>query len=203
MALDTYSDLSTAITDWLDDSSLSTSVDTFIRLAEARFNRVIRHVDMEAFTTLSATGESVALPTDALGIRTMWIDGSPDDQLEELSLPALKQLYGGAAGTPLAYAVAGGNIFLGPVPSSATLQTAYYSKIANLSSSDTPNWLFTSHPDIYLLASLVAAELRGWNDSRLPLLKSALDEALGELERAGQNKRYGGAPLQARAAVSA
>lgn len=199
----TYSDLSTKIVDWLDDSNLSSKVDDFILLGEARFNRVLRHTDMESFTTLSATGETVVLPSDAVGVKIMWIDGSPDDQLEELSLSALKLLYGGQSGTPKAYAIAGGNIYFGPVPSSETIQLVYYAAISHLTSTSTTNWLLASHPDIYLISCLVAAELRGWNDSRLPLLKSALDEMLGELTTAGQMKRFGGAPIQARAAVVA
>ena len=204
MALDTYSDLSSAITDWLNDANLSTKVDTFIRLAEARFNRVVRHPDMESFTTLSLTAETASLPAGAVGIKIMWIDGSPDNQLVPMSLSDLKMLYGGRSGTPQAYAIAGGNIYFGPVSSSDTVQVIYYTGIPNLNgTTNTTNWLLTSHPDIYLFACLVMAEARGWNDERLPLLKSALDEALAELSAAGQKKRYGGAPLQARSAVVA
>lgn len=199
----TYTDLSAKIVDWLDDSNLTASVDDFILLAEARFNRMIRHTDMESFTTLAVTGETVTLPTDAIGIKIMWIDGSPDDQLEELSLAALKQLYGGQSGTPQAYAIAGGNIYFGPAPSTATVQCVYYAKLANLNGTNASNWLIASHPDIYLYACLTMAEARGWNDGRLSLLKGALDEALSELTKAGQAKRYGGAPLQARSAVVA
>jgi hypothetical protein len=121
-----------------------------------------------------------------------------------MSLSDLKQLYGGQSGTPAAFAIAGGNIYFGPVPTSATaIATVYYAKLSNLSLSNTTNWLLASHPDIYLYGCLVMAEARGWNDARLPLLKAALDEALSELTDAGQSKRYGGAPLQARSAVSA
>ena len=203
MALNTYSDLSSEITDWLNDANLATKVDTFIRMAEARFNRVLRHPDMESFTTLSPTGETIAYPTGAIGIKMMWIDGSPDNQLKELSLSDLKMLYGGQAGTPRAYAIAGGNIYFGPVPSTETIQVIYYTGVPNLNASNTTNWLLASHPDIYLFACLVMAEARGWNDERLPVLKSGLDEALAELAMSGQKKRYGGAPLQARSAATA
>jgi hypothetical protein len=204
MTLSTYSDLSATVTDWLDDANLASKVDTFIQLAEARFNRVIRHTDMESFTVLSASAETLTLPTDATAIKIIWIDGSPDQQLVPMSLSDLKKLYGGISGTPQAFAVAGGNLYLGPVPSSSTdLATVYYAKISNLSLVTTTNWLLASHPDIYLYACLVMAEARGWNDGRLPLLKSALDEAIAELTTAGQAKRYGGAPLQARAAITA
>jgi hypothetical protein len=200
----TYTDLSSKVTDWLNDANLSSKVDDFILLAEARFNRVIRHTDMENFTVISPSSETAPLPAGAVGIKMLWIDGAPDDQLEELSLPALKQIYGGQSGTPRAYAVAGGNVFFGPAPSDTiTVQCVYYQALPNVSATTTTNWLLTSHPDIYLYACCLMAEARGWNDGRIPLFKAALDEALAELTTAGQQKRYGGAPLQARSAVVA
>lgn len=200
----TYTDLSSKITDWLNDANLASKVDDFILLAEARFNRVIRHTDMESFTTLSASSETITMPSDATAIKMIWTNGNPDNQLEPLSLSDLKQLYGGASGAPQAYAIAGGNIYLGPAPDAETdLSVIYFAQVANLSPTNPTNWLLTSHPDIYLYACLTMAEARGWNDGRLPLLKSALDEAIEELTKAGQTKRYGGAPLQARSAVVA
>lgn len=204
MALDTYSDLSTAITDWLDDTSLSTSVDTFIRLAEARFNRELNTPDMEATTTLDGGATSITLPTDFYEVRGIYLNASATTPLEPLSLDALKSIYPDSfSGTPRAYAIDGVSLVLGPLPNSTcTITLKYKQKIPALTSSNTTNWLLTKHPDLYLFGTLVAAELRGWNDSRLPVLKSALDEALGEIVQAGRRARFGAGPLRMRAPVS-
>lgn len=202
MALSTYSDLVTAIGDWLDDSSLSSQADIFIRLAEARFNRLLRTPDMETAATITATAETATLPTGFQEMRALWIDGAADSPLEQTTLINLKAQYA-ATGIPMAYAIGSGTLWLGPAPASSTSLTAiYYKSLTGLSGSNTTNWLLDAHPDAYLLGCLVAAELRGWNDDRLPLLKSALDEALGEIERNGNSKRHGGSPLVAKAPAS-
>ena len=47
MALTTYTELKAAIADFLNRDDLTTSIDDFIRLAEAQMNREVRHWDME------------------------------------------------------------------------------------------------------------------------------------------------------------
>lgn len=204
MALDTYSDLSSAIVDWLNDANLSTKVDTFIRLAEARFNRVLDVPDMESTTTLDASATSIALPSDYYEVRGLYLNGQYTLPLEALTLNALKALYpDNLSGTPIAYAVDGPNIVLGPLPNaSCTVTLKYKQKIDGLSSTNTSNWLLTKHPDLYLLASLVAAELRGWNDGRLPMLKGATDEMIEEINAAGKKAKIASGPLRMRATVT-
>lgn len=198
MALDTYSDLVNEIDDWMD-RSMSARVPSFIRMLEARLNRVLRVPDMETSTTISASAETATLPTGFRSMKALWIDGNADDQLESMSLANLKMMYGGQAGTPKAYAIAGGLLYVGPVPSSAeTLQSIYFTEIPALTESNTSNWLLADHPDIYVYGCLVMAEARGWNDPRLPILKGALDEALQELTQAAGAYRFGSAPLVAR-----
>src|SRR3546814_2972155 len=85
MALDTYSDLVTAVGDFLNNTTLTASVPTFIRLAEARFNRILRTPQMETRVTATATSEFTTLPTDFRGMRVAFIDGTPDRQLEAAS----------------------------------------------------------------------------------------------------------------------
>ena len=55
MSITTYAELKTAIADFLNRDDLSSVVDTFIDLAEARIQREIRHYKMEETDTLSAS----------------------------------------------------------------------------------------------------------------------------------------------------
>jgi hypothetical protein len=204
MTLATYSDLSAAILDYMNDANLSSKVDTFITLAEARFNRVLDTPDMESATTLDGSTATIALPADYYEVRGLYLNGQYTLPLEALSLDALKNIYpDNVPGVPLAYAVDGPNIVLGPLASSAcTLGLRYKQKIQGLSVSNASNWLLTKHPDLYLMGSLVAAELRGWNDSRLPMLKAASDEMIAEINAAGQKAKIASGPLRARATVT-
>lgn len=196
MALDgTYTGLLASIAEWLDDATLAASIPDFVRMAEARFNRVLRTPDMEARATATATAERTALPTDFTGMRTVFIDGSPDRPLEQRSLAALRGATRGTAGIPTAYAIADEAIVLAPSPVAATvLDMVYYRRLPALATNSS-NWLLTNHPDLYLFMSLLHAELRGWNDARLPMLKSAVDGMLGELMVDATRRQWGGAPL--------
>ena len=198
MSFTTSADLVSEIEDWLDDSGLSDKTSTFVQMAEARFNRVLRTPDQETSATLVVSGETAPLPADFREMRAVWVEDSPDQPLDATSLINLKQLYPITAPQPRSYAIQGSTLWVGPVPAaSVTLRLIYHAKVPALETNST-NWLLTAHPDAYLLASLVAAELRGWNDERLPLLKAALDEILSEIMGEGQMKRHSGSPLVAR-----
>jgi hypothetical protein len=204
MTLSTYSDLSAAIVDFMQDSNQSTKVDTYIALAEARFNRVLDTPDQQSSTTLDGSTTSIALPSDYYEVRGLYLNGQYTLPLEALTMNALKALYpDNLSGVPVAYAVDGPNIILGPLPNATcTLKLNYKQKIQGLSATNTTNWLLTKHPDLYLLGCLVAAELRGWNDGRLPMLKAAVDEMIEEINEAGKKAKIASGPLRMRAVIT-
>ena len=74
----------------------------------------------------------------------------------------------------------------------------YWRKIPNLSDTVTTNWLLTKYPDLYLYASLSAAE--GWlkDDPRIPLWSNAAQVALEEVQAHDIHDRYSGGPLKMR-----
>jgi hypothetical protein len=201
MALANFSDLKSSIAGWLNRTDFTSVIPDFITLAEARFNRVLRTPDMETAGTVSATSESTALPTGFLEMRSVWREDSPDAPLDYFPPSHLRTMRASATnGPPTAYTIVGGNIIVAPAPAATeTLGLYYYTKVTALSDSATTNWLLTAHPDLYLFASLAAAEDYGWNDARLPLLKAGVDEIIDQINDAGRKRRDGGAPLQMRA----
>lgn len=204
MALSTYSELSTAIVDFMQDANQASHVDVYIALAEARFNRVLDVPDMESSTTLDGSTTSIALPTDFYEVRGLYLNGLYTLPLEALTLNALKNLYpDNRSGIPLAYAIDGQNIVLGPLPgASCTLGLRYKQKIPALTAVNTTNWLLTKHPDLYLTASLLAAELRGWNDPRLPMLSTIADAIIEEINASGKKAKIASGPLRMRATIT-
>jgi hypothetical protein len=191
----TYSGLLATVGDWLNRSDLDTKIPDFITLLEARLNRILRVPEMEDVTTLVAA-TTVALPTDFLEARELYLDTDPRQHLQAVSPSTLRSTYAWTTtGRPSAYAIEDGAIVLGPSPDSAyNMPLTYYKKIPALSSSAETNWLIVSHPDIYLWGTLVMAEAFIWNDPRVPMWKAAWDEALGELMKHGNRKRYGSMP---------
>lgn len=192
--LQTYDDLVQAVQDWLKNPSLADYVPTFISLAEAHFRRTILHVDREYTATYPAS-DSITLPTDMLQVRSVYLGTDPKVALGQMSPDALRTFWSSNyAGSPRNYALIAGSLILGPRPDSDyDIVITYLRTLTPLSETNSSNWLLEKNPDIYLFGALVHAELYGWNDERLPLLKSALDEMIADLNAQGVRQRNGGA----------
>lgn len=205
MALDgTYNGLKASVSDWLNRADLTTQVPDFIAMAEARFNRVIRHNSMLQRDTTIATTDYVALPSDWLEHVSIVVTGDstlsrPLEYVnnEEFNRLRLQNL----TGQFRYYTVQDSNIALLPAAAStnATLELFYYGKIPVLSASTPTNWLLTRAPDLYLYASLLAAEAYLQNDERLPIWTSAVQTILGELSAESERAKYPQGKLTVRA----
>ena len=193
MALDgTYSGLKASVADWLNRADLTAQIPDFIALAEARFNRDIRHNAMIKRETTVATSDYVALPNDWLEHISLTVVGSTTRApLEYVSNEEFNRLrHKNLTGEFRYYTIQDSNIVLLPATDSTltTLEIFYYAKIPALSDTNTSNWLLTRAPDLYLYGSLVGAEMYLQNDERLPLWASAMqtltDGLAAESERA-------------------
>ena len=81
MAITTYSELQTAVSNWLHRSDLTSYIPDFITLAETRIYREVRARDMEtAFSDTIASG-AVALPTSYIDLKHAYISRSPTNWL--------------------------------------------------------------------------------------------------------------------------
>ena len=186
-----YTSLVEAITDQLDDAGLSTSAPLFIQLAEAMFNRRLHTLDCEGTATAAAAAQ-VALPADFKGLRTVYLDDY--GPLAQLGPDDFQKRYAEdtSTGVPEHYSLFSGTLNLGPIPDAAyTINLTYLRTLSGLSDSTTTNWLLEQHPDLYLYTSLLHAEFRGWNDDRLPMLNSAVEGLLAEINAHDARKRYG------------
>lgn len=202
----TWAELQTAVQDFLNNTVQidATRAKQCIAFAERRFNRILRTPEMEDAVSASTTGGTITLPTDFLAMRAAYLSTDPKTLLEQVSFAQLRAMYSAAAtGQPQNYALQSGNeMVFGPSPDSTyTVVINYYKSIPALSGSQATNWLLTSHPDIYLYASLLHAEFFGWNDERLPLIKGAVDEMMGELKAQGIRKAASAAPQRIRSSV--
>lgn len=161
MALATYSDLKTAITDWLARSDLASKADDFIDLAEAYFNLKLQDLNMQKADTLTTTANiaTVDLPSDYLSIIMLSFTDDPSP-LDKTSLKFINEKFRMAqVDRPAVYCdYPDRKIQLAPTPDSAyTLNILYYYGVSPLSDSNTTNWLLTSFPNLYLAACLYEA----------------------------------------------
>jgi len=97
------------------------------------------------------------------------------------------------SGEPKYYALTGGEIELFPTPGdSYTLEMTYIRTIPALSDSNTSNWVLSEAPDVYLYGSLIHTAPYLKDDPRTQIWAGLYTSAVEELNRAGQNARYGG-----------
>lgn len=198
MAIGTYAELQTAAANWLNRSDLTSRIPEFIALAEAKFNRVIRAPDMVTKdTSFTIDSQYKTLPTGFLEAIRFSISGTPDRRLEYLTPEKMDETRERftASQKPGYYSVAGGNFEFLPNPDqSYTGLLLYYQAITGLATTS-PNWLLTSHPDIYLFGTLLEAAAYLDDDRRVPLWSSRLQTALDQLRVLNQRKRIGGTPV--------
>jgi len=200
----TYAELQSSLLAWLDDSAANINPAECIGLAERRLTRLLNVPEMEATTMLDASVPSIDLPPDFREARECALVVSPRAWLEA-TVPATLQLLfpSNRVGQPQVYAISGSTLLIAPSPDAAyTIRLVYKQAIPALSDANPTNWLLAKHPDLYLAASLAMAEFRGWNDPRLPLLKSWYDELVAEVNAGGQRARSAGGPIRMRATVT-
>src|SRR5262245_23416133 len=105
MALDSYDNLKTAIINFLDRDDLSTYVDDFIDLAEARHKREILIREMLARSRASLGGRYLSLPTRFVKMKTIRLLTTPVTVLEEINLHEMNRERDENTGKPTFYTV--------------------------------------------------------------------------------------------------
>ena len=200
MAISNYSELNTAVANWLDRDDLTDRIPEFIALAEARFNRLLRIRAMETKQTAStvASQRNLALPTNFIQMRNLQINTSPITSLEYVTPEMYDRLYGGSdTGTPKAYTILADEIQLGPIPASVqTIEMLFYKKFDALTSSATTNWMITNAPDVYLYGCLLEAEPFIMNDPRVQLWATAFQQAIKDIQEQDNKDRHSGSALR-------
>lgn len=202
MAINSYANLKTALANWLDRSDLTSRLDEFIELAEARFADDIRIRAMEttATQTLTAGTRIYALPTGYLQGRNFQINTDPITALEYITPEMMDRIWAGSStGRPRTYTIIGDNYHLGPSPDTAdTLEIIYYKEFTPLSGSATTNWIILNRPNLYLYACLLEAAPFLGNPEEASLWARYYSEALERLHEADARDRFSGSALTIR-----
>jgi hypothetical protein len=162
MAITNYTELQTSITSWLsrtNDTNLQALYPDFITFAEAKFNRALRTLKMEAFTTLTPTNGVVALPDDWLETRAIYINTTPKIELEYLTPENFflrDDSFVNGTNPSRYYTIQNDSIYLSDTSSGNQITLLYYQVIPDLATNST-NWLLARHPDLYLAECLAEA----------------------------------------------
>lgn len=201
MAITTYSELKTAVADWLNRDDLTSAIPNFIALAEAQMNRTLRHRKMQTTASLSVSSNLVNLPADWLENVRIQLNTNPITPLvyetpEQIIEDSQKY---SSSGQPMFFSVVGSQLQFLPSPDTTyTASLLYYAKIPALSVSNTTNWLLSEAPDLYLYATLIQSAPYLKEDERLATWAGIYDRILNDMEIADQNARVGNSKLTSR-----
>lgn len=200
MSYTNYTDLQASVAGYLGRSDLTTEIPDFIRFAELRLGRELRTRPMlnSATAPTIANDAKVALPTDFLEIRDLFIQGNPRRPLTYMSPSAFsREARADIVGLPVFYTILASEFQYAPIPDAIyTLEILYYAKPTFLSSSNASNVFLANYPDALLYASLIEAEPYLINDARSQLWATLYDRAIKNISDSDQGGEYSGIPLQ-------
>jgi len=201
MAVTTYAELKSTISDWLNRDDLDATVSSFISLAEAQFNRTIRHRNMVTRSDATIDTPYFAVPSDWLENIRFQLNTNPVTPLVYVTpeQAAEERLKYSASGQPLFFSMIGGQFQVVPSPDGEyDAELLYYAKIPALSDSNTVNWLLTESPDIYLYGALVQSAPYLKEDERLSVWAGLYERLYSDMMLADERARVGSSKLQSR-----
>lgn len=218
-----YSSLKQAIADWVARSDLTTQIPTFIQLAEARMNKDLRVLDMQAeLVTALSTSKTLTLPGEVLEIQSVRVDLFGKNFEVPPLPPANLQDRDVESAVPYGYVRVGNLLYMigGPKPSGAVpgpgepsmdieFNLLYFGGLKALGSVTiltpadggqtttivaTSNWLLQKEPGLYLYAALIEASPYLQDDARTLVWAEQYKSILAAMRIADDNARYGNAP---------
>lgn len=189
MAISTYSELKTAVTDWMVRNDVTSSAGDFVMLAEARINRKLGPVNSDAI--LTGTAGSRRVSTASLAIVqpiALHIDVYGDEEKVVIradgSFPYLDDV-----AQPQFAAFDGTNIdFNTLLDQPYSIRLTYQARLA-LSDSVPTNWLLEQHPDLYLAACIAWGGLYIDDDAKASKWDGIATRALDEVASIESRKR--------------
>ncbi len=190
MAISNYSELQTAVADWLHDDILTPKVPDFITLGEVTLNRRLRLMQQEEVATIntSITDRFGTLPSDFLELidLALYSDGYPQT-LTQITLAKINENATNIYAMPRFYAVSSSIIFDVISDEVYPCQLRYYKKLDI--EADTTNFVLTNYPDLYLYSALLASAPYIENDARISTWASLLDSAIASTIKADGRSR--------------
>lgn len=197
MPLNNYGALKASVANWLLRTDLTDQIVDFIYLAETELTRRVRRCSVR--TTISIMDRDTTLPTDAVELRSIYLQsgeptkdgpliiGSPE------MLAEMRARRANVGGRPQYAAMLGNHILVAPDPNrSYTAEVIYFQQLQFLTGlGDTSvNSLLAEAPDAYLYGALLQAEPFLEHDERVPLWQSKFDNAINQLNDVRDREEY-------------
>jgi len=191
MSIANYSEMVTAVSDWLNRagfSDLESRIPDFIEFGQRRIHYTCDLDAMEDATTLTISGQNAALPADFLRVKAL-IGLQAGHTWELLGAPIRDVLAYSMEDRPNTYAIVGGQFYFGPPPDQAyTATLIYYKALPILSSVNTTNWFTENYPEILLAATIMEALVYLKDDARAAQWEQKFNQYKSALLRSEDRK---------------
>lgn len=190
--MSTFADLRTQALDYLDRPELTDQFPLWVRLFQAKLNRLLRTGGGERQATLTPdplTG-GAALPDDYQAWRSVVPVSRPAWPLPYAAPDVLarERPCGPVGGIPRLFTIEGSTLFPAPV---GQIALTYYRGVSAYVDGSTADWILIAHPDLYLYGVLTEAELYLKNDERAAMWQAQAANALADLMSADRDARWG------------
>lgn len=194
MPITTYDELKTAVADFLNRDDLTSTIPTFIDLAEAALNRDLRHWRNENRAIAPVNSRYSALPSDFVEPIRMELadDKTKVSLMSHYEMQTQREASADVRGKPLHYNITQGEIELFPTPDvTYNLEMYYYGKIPELSASNATNAVLTYFPDAYLYGSLVHTAPYLGDDQRTQVWAALYQSTIDAINRQSESAKQG------------
>ncbi|MGR9130774.1 phage adaptor protein [Rhizobium leguminosarum] len=190
MSITNYTELKSAISDWMARTDLTGNVADFISLGEARLNRLLGPVGTTATLTGSIGAQTLSI--SSLSVQEPQNLYYRQGETEYFLVPRPLGTFSTTTiqGSPSIWAIEANTISLDrPMIEAYTFRFVYLGRFA-LSDAAPTNEFLTNNPDLYLAASIV------WGctytkDPAIAMWKQALDEFTQEVANENARKKRG------------
>lgn len=203
-----YTELQTAVGNWLNRTDLTARIPEFIQLAEAKIARELRQREVRETITLSA-GDTTPLPGDCDVLTSIRLDVGISSREYPIKIGTMEQLnetrrtYGAVASWPVVAAVVGTSLVFAPaLVEEMDAEVVYTDKLVPLSAQNTTNAVLTEAPDIYLYGALSEAAPYLEHDERIPVWEGRFDKHMARYNTARDRERFTASLRPARLPVS-
>lgn len=196
MAITNYTELQTAVGNWLGRGDLSSRIPEFIALAEADIRRDLRDKKVVGPLTLTAGTASKALGATVKELESLrYNTSSLQWPLREKSPAGLAEIRRTGSGIPQAYSVVNGTVYFDINPADAyVLEMTYLEALTPLSGGAPANNTLTNSPDIYLYGALRHAAPYLEHDERIATWKTMYEEAVMKENIYRERQEFGATP---------
>lgn len=197
MALSTFSELKSAVANYLNRDDLTSVIPDFITLTENRINRELRaRANVSRVTTTTTSGTDIYdVPADLIELRSVSkVSTNNTTALKYVSPESGTREYGGvSSASPRAYSNVGKVIKLFPTPDSAyTIELIYYNKLNNLSDSVTANNILEEFPALYLYGACLEGAIFLNDADQISRFDAIFNRTLTDIKASEEKSRYGG-----------